>query len=275
MSAQQTVMDMLDEWLAAATIADTTPAKAANPAKDEHSCGLQPDSGFREGLRIPANLHVEPALVCADSQTFASIRKLANHSESQYPCGLSQDSQDSQDSQGFPPQLQGVRTCEGCLHRLRAATCAQPEAAGLMTPAGQGFGIAWPPQGHAAECAAFTSKAPSKVSDRPYRLSAAEGDAAHATAWDDASVSLFIRRTERLQRQGFRDSDAEDLAERLHLRDVQQDGRALCLECRYLTGTTATAWRCGNHKSASVPHNLAGDLVTLLQRCPAFSRGSA
>jgi hypothetical protein len=37
MSAQQTVMDMLNEWLAAATIADTTPAKVANPAKDEHS----------------------------------------------------------------------------------------------------------------------------------------------------------------------------------------------------------------------------------------------
>lgn len=179
-----------------------------------------------------------------------------------------------QELHGFPLQVQRTRSCHDCLHRLRAGTCAQPEAAGL-TPAGQGFGIALAPQGHAAICAAFTSKAPGKATDRPYRLSAAEGDAAHATAWDDASVSLFIRRTERLQRQGFRDSDAEDLAERLHLRDVQQDGRALCLECRYLTGTTATAWRCGNHKTASVPHNLAGDLVTLLQRCPAFSRGSA
>lgn len=178
------------------------------------------------------------------------------------------------ESQGLPPQLQDFHTCRGCLHRLRAGTCAQPEAAGL-TPAGQGFGIAWPPQGHAAGCAAFSPKAPSRGPCRPYSLSAAEGDAAHAKAWDDTSVGLFTRRTARLQRQGFRKSDAEDLAERMHLRDVQQDGRVLCLECRYLTGTTATAWRCGNHTSASVPHNLAGDLVTLLQRCPAFSTGSA
>lgn len=271
MSAQQTVMNMLDEWLAAATIADITPAKAANPAKDEHSCELQPDSGFCEGLRIPANSPVEPALVGTDSQTFASIRILTNHSESLHPCGFSQD---LQDSQGFPLQLHDARTCQGCLQRLRAGTCAQPEAAGLIPP-GQGFGIAWPPQGHAAGCAGFSLKAPGKAPDRPYRLSAAEGDAAHAKAWDDAAVSRFTRRTARLQRQGFSELDAEDLAERLHLRDVQGDDRAPCLECRHLDGTTATGWHCGNHRLADVPRNLPGDLVTLLQRCPALSKGAA
>jgi hypothetical protein len=102
-----------------------------------------------------------------------------------------------------------------------------------------------------------------------------QSDAAHATAWDEASCALFRRRTMRIQRLWYVEQDAEDLAELLHLRDVQQDGRALCLECRYLTGTTATAWRCGSHKSASVPRMLPGDLVTRLQRCPAFSNGGA
>lgn len=59
------------------------PAKAANP---KNPCGLQPDSGSCEGLRISA----KP--VC-DSQTFASLRNPSNGPESQQARGFSQDSQ--------------------------------------------------------------------------------------------------------------------------------------------------------------------------------------
>lgn len=52
-----------------------------------------------------------------------------------------------------------ARQCVDCAHLTRRRTCLEPEAAGLI-PAGQGFGIAWPPEGHGAGCAAFSSKAP-------------------------------------------------------------------------------------------------------------------
>ena len=52
-----------------------------------------------------------------------------------------------------------ARQCADCAHLTKRRTCLEPEAAGLI-PAGQGFGIAWPPEGHGAGCAAFSSKAP-------------------------------------------------------------------------------------------------------------------
>ena len=52
-----------------------------------------------------------------------------------------------------------ARQCVDCAHLTRRRTCLEPEAAGLI-PAGQGFGIAWPPEGHGDGCAAFSSKAP-------------------------------------------------------------------------------------------------------------------
>ena len=52
-----------------------------------------------------------------------------------------------------------ARQCVDCAHLTRRRTCLEPEAAGLI-PAGQGFGIAWPPEGHGDGCAAFSGKAP-------------------------------------------------------------------------------------------------------------------
>lgn len=101
---------------------------------------------------------------------------------------------------------------------------------------------------------------------RPYRLSAAEADAAHAEPWDDATIARFVARVGLLMRRGFDATDADDVAELLHLRDVQRDDRACCGECtHYRPG------RCGDHRAAGLDSaELGSDLAAMLQRCPGF-----
>ncbi|MCC7100388.1 MAG: hypothetical protein IT500_12450 [Rubrivivax sp.] len=105
--------------------------------------------------------------------------------------------------------------------------------------------------------------------DRPYKLTLAQADAAHAEPWVDAAVGLFVASVGLFLRRGIDADDADDIAERLHLRDAQMDDRRLCLECTHLAGR-AGAWRCGDHRAARVLRDVPGDLVARLQRCPGF-----
>lgn len=105
---------------------------------------------------------------------------------------------------------------------------------------------------------------------RPYRLSPAEADTAHADPWDDAAIARFTARVQRIRALGFDPPDADDLAERLHLRDVHADHRHLCLECRHLAGRLGTGWRCRNALASQVGRDLPHELVTQAQRCPGF-----
>ena len=158
------------------------------------------------------------------------------------------------------------KRCADCQHLTRISTCAEPVQAGLLTAA-EGFGIVWPPAAHAASCAAFSASTPSKGQERPYRLTLAQGDAAHAEAWDDGAIARFQTRVVRLVRLGFDADDADDLAERLHLRDVEGEDRTLCVECsHYRPG------RCGNHRDAGLhTAELARDTAVTLQRCTGFA----
>jgi virulence-associated protein VagC len=105
---------------------------------------------------------------------------------------------------------------------------------------------------------------------RPYRLSKAEADAAHVKPWDDASIGQFVARVSLFLRRGISATDADDLAQRLHLRDLQADDRRLCLECRHLVGR-----RCASHLAAGVGRDLPEALVMQLQRCPEFKDSAA
>ncbi len=157
--------------------------------------------------------------------------------------------------------------CKRCTGRARHGNCTRPEAAGLI-PAGVGFGIAWAPEGHAGDCPAFD---PAPVPDaRPYRLDRIEGDAAHAAAWDDECIERFELRVMALRRRGFVELDAEDLAERMHLADVEQDDRGRCIQCAHLAGSVPTGWRCKAAGMAGVVNPLPLALVTLGQRCGGF-----
>lgn len=93
-----------------------------------------------------------------------------------------------------------------------------------------------------------------------------DSQALAAVAWTDADVSRFIARRDRLMRWGWRETDAETLAERLTIRDRDGDGRASCTECRhYRPG------RCSNHQRAGLWSPEVGrDLAAVLQRCPGF-----
>lgn len=108
----------------------------------------------------------------------------------------------------------------------------------------------------------------------PYRLAPAEADRCHAAPWNDSACARSAARAGRFVWLGLNPGDADDLAERLHLRDLEADDRRLCLECAHLSGQ-AGAWRCSAWRRAGVGGKaVAGDLVGMPQRCPAF-RSSA
>lgn len=109
---------------------------------------------------------------------------------------------------------------------------------------------------------------------RLYRLTPAELDLAHAVPWDDAACARFAARLGRFLRLGFSGADADDLAKRLHLRDVQIDDRHLCVECQHLAGHVSAGWRCRTHRAAGVAADLPHDVVMRIQRCPTFEEWS-
>ncbi len=92
--------------------------------------------------------------------------------------------------------------------------------------------------------------------ERAYRLSRDQADTAHAQAWDDAVIVRFQRRLTLLLQRGLDATEADDLAERLHLRDVDRDDSRCCFECM----------KCRTNRCA------AGEvfLGAQLQRCPQF-----
>lgn len=162
-----------------------------------------------------------------------------------------------------------ARTCAGCRHRLRYGTCGGPVRAGLAPT----FSIRWPAAGYATICSTFEARAAvTDAPDRPYRLTRAEGDAAHAEPWNEAGIARFVARVSLFLMRRFNGADAHDLAERLHLRDAQGDDRRLSVECQHLSGRPG-AWRCENHRFADIQRELAGDLVTLPQCCGGFDSG--
>lgn len=105
---------------------------------------------------------------------------------------------------------------------------------------------------------------------RQYQLTAAEADRAHLVPWTDADAARFTARVALFIRRGVPAADADDLAERLHLRDLELDDRRLCLECRRLAGHARNPWRCIAPDLASVATPLPTTLAESLQRCPAF-----
>ena len=78
--------------------------------------------------------------------------------------------------------------------------------------------------GHARDSANHPTVALPQSMDPParrYSLSQADADAAHAEAWSDAAIGRFVARVSLFMRRGISATDADDLAERLHLRDAQ------------------------------------------------------
>lgn len=95
----------------------------------------------------------------------------------------------------------------------------------------------------------------------------------HSPDMSTAEIGAFTARLARFTDRGQTLGDAECLADRLALRDREQDDRAVCMECSHLH----RAGRCGNWQRAGVAvrawdAQLAGDFVNLLQRCDGFTQ---
>jgi hypothetical protein len=164
---------------------------------------------------------------------------------------------------------QGIqqRKCEECRFQLRAGNCGEPVAAGL-TPS---YGIVWPPNRYGMSCPSFEAESCSDAPERPYRLMDGE-DRCHEAAWNEAEIELFLVRKQRFIRRGYDPQNAEDLAERLKLRDLdaddceQRDDRHMCVECSQLANG-----RCESYKTAGLRSaELGKDLPVMLQRCPGY-----
>jgi hypothetical protein len=151
-------------------------------------------------------------------------------------------------------RIHDPRACDGCQNNRRG-TCGEPVVAGL----GESFGIVWPPLAHAQHCIAFEPKR--KVAERSFRLTTTQAETAHREPWGDAVIDRFQRRLTLLLQRGLGATDADDLAERLHLRDVERDDRRMCFEC-----SKCRTNRCG-----------VGELFlgAQLQRCPQFNEGTS
>lgn len=99
----------------------------------------------------------------------------------------------------------------------------------------------------------------------PY-LTVEQANECHACGWSEDEIATFSAREARFRQ--LRRTDAEQLAERLTLRDRQADDRRMCVECRELeiSGRCAAARRGempgADRRLQPVPH--------LLIRCEAF-----
>lgn len=237
-----TVADLLADLIGPAKSewSGGTPAKVANPAKNRASIDAAGDSRVCEGLRKVANSQADQTTTAPDSQKFAGLRSGCNQPQSEHPCGFSQDSQNSQGVAGTNEPARGIGNPQfGKIAGLQAA----------------------------ADRDAVESDSTHAKPTRPYKLTPAEADAAHAEPWNDAACARFVARVSLILRRGINATDADDLAERLHLRDVHADHRHLCVECRHYR-----PHRCGNHRAAGLTAADVGrDLATMFQHCPGFS----
>ena len=99
-------------------------------------------------------------------------------------------------------------------------------------------------------------------------MTPAQGDDCHAGGWNDAEIDVFMVREARFARLG-RVADAEHLAERLTLRDREQDDRRLCLECAALADNRSCEL-AAQGRLAGADRRLE-PVPTILQRCPGFT----
>jgi len=115
------------------------------------------------------------------------------------------------------------------------------------------------PGGHIQNFKGLSAPANDPAPERPSKP-------AMTTAQTDTHAARLALLTDR----GLSLEAGELLADRLLIRDLERDHRAMCLECLYLH-----RGHCGNYRRAGVAlrardAQLPGDFVALLQRCDGF-----
>lgn len=98
----------------------------------------------------------------------------------------------------------------------------------------------------------------------------------HNMAMNGAEIDTFTARLHKFTDKGLPSAGGEMLADKLVIRDREQDDRRVCLECGHFAGHGAGSWRCDNWQAAGVgirsrDAQLPADLVVQLQRCDGFT----
>jgi hypothetical protein len=98
----------------------------------------------------------------------------------------------------------------------------------------------------------------------------------HSSAMNTAEIKTFTARLLRFTSKGLPAPGSEALADKLVIRDREQDDRVICLECMHLGGYGVGSWRCVNWQAAGIAIRsrdvqLPSDLVVKLQRCGGFA----
>jgi hypothetical protein len=93
-------------------------------------------------------------------------------------------------------------------------------------------------------------------------MTAVQAEACHAGGWSDIEIKVFVTRVTMFIQRGVAAGLADDLAERLTLRDREQDDRHTCAECSHGRSTRCpdgaplpvdTLHRCSTYTPASWP----------------------
>ena len=93
----------------------------------------------------------------------------------------------------------------------------------------------------------------------------------YSIAMSRPEIEKFTARLKLFSYFGINGGVAEKLADRLVVRDREDDDRSLCLECAHLS----LVWSCVNSRNAGISvqysdSKLPSDFVIQLQRCPCF-----
>lgn len=95
-----------------------------------------------------------------------------------------------------------------------------------------------------------------------------------SAAMNRIEIETFTARLSRFTDKGMTIAEGEVLADKLVIRDREQDDRHSCFECTHLAGTVG--WRCGNWQRAGVAirardAQLPTGWMNPFQRCDGFT----
>jgi hypothetical protein len=92
----------------------------------------------------------------------------------------------------------------------------------------------------------------------------------YSTAMNTAEIDTFTVRLARFTDWGVILEDAERIADRLVIRDREQDERVVCVECKYLQGLNCRNWIKAGIAIKAEGAILPSSFTVLLQRCDGF-----
>ena len=92
----------------------------------------------------------------------------------------------------------------------------------------------------------------------------------HSSAMNGREIDIFLIRLEHFRSLGFGLNSAENLADRLIIRDRDLDDRVMCIECKYLHGLICRNWNKAGFAIKAEGANLPSSFTLLPQRCDGF-----